>query len=96
VTLGPVRVMGAGVVVMLCVEEVCNSWYVFQSCRKYTIHMIKCAIPKSDVIPFLKNIFSFFHEMKKIFSQKPNGNGVRDHFCIFKAIATTISNNWEY
>jgi len=27
VTLGPVRVMGAGVVVMMCVEEVCIDQY---------------------------------------------------------------------
>ena len=28
-TIGPVRVMGAGVVVMLFVEEVCTVWSVY-------------------------------------------------------------------
>ena len=35
--LGPVRVMGAGVIVMMCVEEVCiKSCELYRLCNQYT------------------------------------------------------------
>ena len=40
-TLGPVRVIGAGVVVMMCVEEVrCNSCRLHSYMYLFSLHLI--------------------------------------------------------
>ena len=45
-TLGPVRVMGAGVVVMMCVEEVCD----------YIIGILKESLKFSYVANYVRSL----------------------------------------